>query len=153
MKPHKIIDNYCRLYGITMPEIDYSKTQYFVAIAADRTEVMRYGKPSRLLGRIVCEAIKRGTVLYVHNGWVKVLTWENWPQIWERLFAPKERDTRPEPNTVRPYHSEIFEQAQQPRPSKKPQKHGFRRTFNANFAMSLYGPTHGIHVEAIGQGA
>lgn len=153
MKPQQIIDNYCRLYGITVPEIDYSETQFFVTIASDRTEVIRYRKPSALLGRIVCEAMKRGVVLYVHNGWVKLLTWENWKQTWAKLFVPKKRDTQPEPNTVRPYRSEIFEQAQQERPRKKPQKHGFRRTFNANFAMNLYGPTRGIRAEVLGQGA
>ena len=52
-----------------------------------------------------------------------------------------------------PYRSEIFEQAKQERPRKKPQKHGFRRTFSANFAMNLYSPARGIRVEAIGQRA
>lgn len=154
MKPHQIIGNYCQLYGVTVPEIDYSETQFFVAIAAGRTEVMRYRKPSALLGRVVCEAMKRGVVLYVHNGWVKLLTWENWPKTWAKLFVPKKYDTRPKPNTVRPYRSEMFEQGRQERPRKKPQKHGFLRTFNANLAMSLYpGPAHGLHVEAIGQRA
>lgn len=153
MKLSQIIGNYCQLYGAPMPEIDYSETRFFVAIAASRTEVMRYRQSSRLLGRIVCEAMKRGIVLYVHNGWVKVLTWENWKKTWDKLFAPKKRDKHPEPNTVRPYRSEIFEQGQQERPRKKPQKHGFLRTFSANFAMNLYGPTRGIRAEAIGQGA
>ena len=154
MKPHQIIGNYCQLYGVTVPEIDYSETQFFVAIASDRTEVMRYRKPSVLLGRIVCEAMKRGVVLYVHNGWVKLLTWENWKQTWAKLFVPKKRDTRPEPNTVSPYRSEMFEQAKQERPRKKPQKHGFQRTFSANLAMNLYpSSAHGMHVETIGQRA
>lgn len=153
MKPHQIIGNYCQLYGVTVPEIDYSETQFFVAIAAGRTKVMRYRKPSALLGRVVCEAMKRGVVLYVHNGWVKLLTWESWPKTWAKLFVPKKRDTRPEPNTVRPYRSEMFEQGRQERPRKKPQKHGFLRTFNANFAMNLYGPTRGIRTEVLGQGA
>ena len=39
MKPQQIIGNYCQLYGVTVPEIDYSETQFFVAIASDRTEV------------------------------------------------------------------------------------------------------------------
>lgn len=152
MKPHQIIGNYCQLYGVTVPEIDYSETQFFVAVSHECAKVMHWRGPSALLGRIVCEAMKRGVVIYVHNGWVKLLTWENWKQTWAKLFVPKKRDTQPEPNTVLPYRSEIFEQGQQERPRKKPQKHGFRRTFNANFAMNLYGPTRGIRTEVLGQG-
>ena len=153
MKPHQIIGNYFQLYGVTVPEIDYSETQFFVAVSHECAKVMHWRGPSALLGRIVCEAMKRGVVIYVHNGWVKLLTWENWKQTWAKLFVPKKRDTQPEPNTVLPYRSEIFEQGQQERPRKKPQKHGFRRTFNANFAMNLYGPTRGIRTEVLGQGA
>lgn len=35
MKIRKIIDNYCRLYGVTMPEIDYGEPQYIVTISPD----------------------------------------------------------------------------------------------------------------------
>lgn len=150
MKPYKIIDNYCRLYGVTMPEIDYTETQFFATISPAGAQVMYLRKPSKLLGRVVGEAMKRGTVLYVHNGWVKVLTWENWKKTWNKLFAPKERNNRPEPKTARPYKSEIFETMQQPRRPKKPQKHGFERTFTANNNMNLLsGNFPGIHVETI----
>ena len=150
MKPYKIIDNYCRLYGVTAPEIDYSETQFFVTISPAGAQVMCLRKPSGLLGRSVCEAMKRGTVLYVHNGWVKPLLWENWSQTWQRLFTPKKRNNHPEPNTVRPYKSEIFETMKQPRRNKKPRKHGFERTFTANQSMNLLcGSLPGIHIETI----
>ena len=119
MKPHQIIGNYCQLYGVTVPEIDYSETQFFVAVSHECAKVMHWRGPSAFLGRIVCEAMKRGVVIYVHNGWVKLLTWENWKQTWAKLFVPKKRDTQPEPNTVLPYRSEIFEQGQQERPRKE----------------------------------
>lgn len=136
MTPHKIIGNYCQLYGIAMPEIDYSQTRYFVAISPARAEVMYLREPSRLLGRVVGQAMKRGTVLFVQNGWVKLLTWENWKKLWERLFVPRKRDTRPEPNTARPYRSEIFEQMQAMPRYHKPSKRGFERTFIANQSMN-----------------
>ena len=69
MKPHQIIGNYCQLYGVTVPEIDYSETQFFVAVSHECAKVMHWRGPSALLGRIVCEAMKRGVVIYVHNGW------------------------------------------------------------------------------------
>lgn len=150
MKPYKVIDNYCRLYGVTMPEIDYSETQFFITISPDLAQVMYVRKPSKLMGRVVCEAMKRGTVLYVHNGWANVLTWEDWKKTWSRLFAPKKRNNDPEPNKSRPYKSEIFETMQQSRRYKKPQKHGFERTFSANVNMNrLSGCLDGIKVEYI----
>ena len=78
MKPHQIIGNYCQLYGVTVPEIDYSETQFLVAVSHECAKVMHWRGPSELLGRSVCEAMKRGAVIYVHNGWVKLLTCENW---------------------------------------------------------------------------
>lgn len=150
MKPYKVIGNYCRLYGVAMPEIDYSETQFFVAISSGGARVMRFCTPSKLLGRVVCEAMKRGTVLYVHNGWANVLTWEDWKKTWIKLFTPKKRNNAPEPNKIHPYKSEIFETMQQPRRYKKPQKHGFERTFSANINMNrLSGCLDGIRVEHI----
>lgn len=151
MKPHKIIDNYCRLYGATMPEIDYSKTQYFVTISPGVAGVLYMREPSKLLGRVVGEAMKRGHVLYVHNGWVTLLTWENWKITWKELFTPKVQDKNPEPNRAGPsYKSAIFEIMKQPRRRKKPRRHGFERTFIANQSMNSLGHPHsGIRVEQL----
>lgn len=150
MKPSQIIDNYCRLYGVTMPEIDYSETRFFVTISSGGAQVIYLREPSRLLGRVVGEAMKRGTVLYVHNGWVKALTWENWQKTWDNLFAPKKPNKNPEPNTIRPFKSEIFETMQQPRRPKKPRKYGFERTFTANQSMNLLtGSLPGMHIETL----
>lgn len=150
MKPHKIIDNHCRLYGVTMPIIDYRETQFFIIISPDGAGVLYMRKASKLLGRVVGEAMKRGRVLYVHNGWVTLLTWEKWQKTWARLFTPKVRDKTPEPNRVSPYKSETFEIMQQPRTPKKPRRHGFERTYAANQSMNLLsGPTSGMKVEYI----
>jgi hypothetical protein len=148
MKPHKIIDNYCRLHGVTMPVIDYSETRYFVTFSPEGAGVLYLREASKPLGRIVGEAMKRGTVLYVHNGCVAPLTWEKWKQTWERLFVPKVKNNSPEPNRVSPYKSEIFEAMAQPRAPKRPRKHGFERTFSANRAIDLIvGPLSGMRVE------
>lgn len=141
MKTQKILDNYCRLYGATMPEINRAQTHYFVTISADGVGVLYLHKASKLLGQIVGRAMKNGTVLYVHDGWVKPLTWETWKQTWEKLFAPKPRkNNAPEPNTTKPYKSEIFETMKQKRNPKKPQNHGFERGFIANQSMNLLTP-------------
>ncbi len=151
MKPHKIIDNYCRLYGVTMPVIDHSQTQYFVTFSpGEGARVLYLHKASKLLGRVVGRAMKRGTVLWVHNGCVRPLTWENWQTTWARLFVPKRRNNAPEPNRVRPRKSDVFETMKQPRVAKKPQKHGFERTFTANHAIeSLSHPLSGMRVELL----
>jgi hypothetical protein len=151
MKPQTIIDNYCRLYGVTMPVIDHSETQYFVTLSRDGAGVLYLHRATKLLGRVVGEAMKRGTVLYVHNGWVAPLTWEKWKRTWERLFVPKMRNNIPEPNRhAPPYRSEIFEEMKQSRAPKKPRKHGFARTFSANSAMNLLTPPlSGLQVELL----
>lgn len=150
MKPQKIIDYYCRLYGVAVPIIDYSNTQYFVTISSEGASVLYLRRGSKLLGRIVGEAMKRGTVLYAHNGWVAPLTWEKWRQIWARLFVPKIKDTAPEVNSARPYRSEVFETMKQPQAPKKPRRHGFERTFSANRSMNqLAHPLSGLRVELI----
>lgn len=140
MKPHKIIGDYCALYGITMPEIDYSVTQFFVTISSGGASVLQLHEPSKLLGNVVCSAMKRGTVLYVNNGYARLITWENWKKTWAKLFDPKKRETAPEPNkSPAPYRSEIFEVMQTKRRPPKPQKHGFERTYTANKSMHLLG--------------
>lgn len=151
MKTQKILDNYCRLYRVTMPEIVPAETQYFVTFSTDGADVIYMHKPSPLLGRIVCGAMKRGTVLYVHNGWVKPLTWETWKQTWAKLFAPKPRKKNtPAIDRSAPYHSEIFETMQPKRPAKKARKRGFERTFNANTSMNaLSHPYSQMRVEQI----
>lgn len=151
MKTQKIIDKYCRLYRVAIPEINCTETHYFVTISPDGASVLYLHKASELLGRIVCSAMKRGMVLYVHNGWVKPLTWEMWKQTWAKLFAPKPRQSKASvPDKTRPYRSEIFETMQPKRPAKKPQKHGFERTYNANTSMNLLShPLSGMCVERI----
>lgn len=133
-----------------MPEIDYSETRFFVTISSGGAQVMYLREPSRLLGRVVGGAMKRGTVLYVHNGWVKALTWENWQKTWYNLFAPKKPNKNPEPNKIRPFKSEIFNIMRQPRCPKKPRKYGFERTFTANQSMNLLtGSLPGMHIETL----
>ena len=140
MKIQNIIDNYCRLYGITMPVLNLAQTQYFVTISPDGSVVLPLNKPSKLLGQVIGRAMKRGTVLYVNNGRETLITWGNWKNIWNKLFSPKPRkNNTPEPNTLHPYKSEIFEAMQQKRGHKKYQKQGFECTYRANTSMNLFG--------------
>ena len=92
------------------------------------------------MGQVIGGALKRGIVLYVNNGRDTLVTWDNWKIIWGKLFATKPRKNNlPEPNTLRPYKSEVFEDGQHKRRSKKPARHGFERSFNANTSMNLLG--------------
>lgn len=137
MKNRDILGHYCHLYGVTMPKIDRAETRYFVAFSGEGMRVLYLRNPSALLGRIVCGAMKRGTVLYLHNGSVRPLTWESWRDTWAKLFAPKPRKSKlPEPNNVGDYRSEVFETMQTTRPYKKPRNRGFARGYIANISMN-----------------
>lgn len=142
MKAKDILDNYCRLYRVTMPEINFAETQYFITISPDGANVLYLRKASKLLGQIIGAAMKRGTVLHVHYGSVTPLTWENWKQTWNKLFTPKERNrkTAPTPNYSRPYKSKMFEEGLQRSAHKKPQRRGAECTFVANKSMNLLTP-------------
>ena len=139
MKTERIINTYCRIYGVKSPKIEVTTKEYFVTISADGSGVLSICKPSVLLGRIVGSALKRGAVLYVKNDLVTSITWSNWREIWSKLFTTKVRKTAPEPNVLRPYKSEMFETMQQKGARKKPAKRGFERTFKSNTAMNLLG--------------
>lgn len=149
MQAQKILDNYCRLYGVTMPIIDPTQTEYFVTISHDAAGVLYLHKASKLLGRIVGGAMRKGIVLLVRNGWVTLLTYDKWRQTWTKYFATKPRKKAIEPNTTpATYRSEIFETMQTKRAPKKPSKRGFERTYNANTAMNyLSTSTRGMRVE------
>lgn len=142
MKAKDILDNYCRLYRVAMPEINYTETHYFVTISPDGAEVLYLRKASKLLGQIIGAAMKRGTVLHVRNGLVFPLTWENWKQTWNKLFTPKVRNRKPAPtpNYSRPYKSKIFDEAKQRSVYKKTQRHGFECTFVANKSINSLTP-------------
>ena len=139
MTPHKIIGEYCSLHGIDMPEIDYSVPRFFVTISTAGARVLYLREPAELLGRVVGNAMKQGIVLYVNNGYVKSLDWDSWKKTWARLFSPKKQDNTPKPNRSKGYHSEIFSTMQPYRNPKKPQKHGFERTYTANKSIELLG--------------
>ena len=140
MKIQDITDNYCRLYGVDAPKINVTETQYFVTISSIGSSVLPLHKPSKLLGQVIGGALKRGTVLYVNNGRDTLITWDNWKTIWGKLFTTKPRkNSAPEPNTVHPYKSQMFEEGQNKRRSKKPARKGFECTFRANTNMNLLG--------------
>ena len=140
MKIQDIIDNYCRLYKVDSPTINVSKMQYFVTISPNGSSVLSLHNSSKLLGQIVGNALKRGTVIYMNNGVYTLVTWENWKSIWSKLFATTSRkNSAPEPNVVRPYKSEMFEEGQTKRRNKKPAKKGFECTFRSNTTMNLFG--------------
>ncbi len=140
MKPSKIIDNYCRLYGVTMPSLDLSQTEYFVMIDSSEARIRTYQR-STLLGQIVCSAMKRGVVLHVRNGWVKPIEWDTWKEFWSRYFAPKKRESKniPEPYRAKRKEPSMFDEGMQSRPSKKPKKGSAEFSHRANLNLHLMG--------------
>lgn len=140
MKAQQVIENYCRLYRVNPPEVNNQEKRYFVTISPDGSDIFYLRESSRLQGQIIGAAMKRGFVLYVSYGNVMPVTWENWKFFWKVMFAPKVRNRAPEPNYTRPYKSEMFEEAQQARVYKKPQKRGSERTFVANMSMNMFTP-------------
>ena len=140
MKTQQVIENYCRLYHVSSPEVNMQEVQYFVTISPDGAEVFNLRKSSKILGQIIGAAMKRGTVLYVCHKKIDPVTWENWKWFWNVFFAPKVRNRLPSPNHSRPYKSEMFEEGQQKSVRKKPQKRGYECTFIANKSMNLLTP-------------
>lgn len=140
MKTQQVIENYCSLYHVNLPEVDMQEKQYFVTISPDGSDVFYLRKSSKLLGQIIGAAMKRGTVLYVCHEKIIPVTWDNWKWFWNKFFAPQMRNHNPVPNYSRPYKSKIFEEAQQKNLHKKVRKRGFESTFIANKSMNLLSP-------------
>lgn len=140
MKAKDIIGNYCHLYGVTMPSIDLSKTEYFVMIDSSQVRVQTYQR-STLLGKVISSAMKRGIVLHVRNGWVKPLEWDSWKEFWSRYFAPKKRESKNlfEPYRERKKERSAFDDAMPSRPRKKTKKGGFEFTHTSNMNLHLMG--------------
>ena len=140
MKPSKIIDNYCQLYGVTMPEINFSQEDFFVMIDSSEVHIRTYQR-STLLGQIVCSAMKRGVVLYVRNGWVKPLEWDSWKEFWSKYFArkPKSRKSLPNPYNGKIKKRTMFDDAMPSRPAKKFHKGGLDLNHRINQNLNMMG--------------
>lgn len=138
MKAEKIIGNYCQLYGVTMPKSDLSQREYFVLIDSKIACVKTY-HPSKLLGQTIGSAMRRGVVLHVCNGWVKLLEWDNWKEFWNRYFAPsdKRRKELPSPCREKVAENKMFREGISSRPSKRPTRKGFEKSYNANRNINL----------------
>lgn len=140
MRAKDIIGNYCLLYGITMPECDLSQNHYFILIDSSEARVVSYQR-SKLLGQVVCSAMKRGVVLHVHNGWIEPITWEGWGEFWSRYFVPQQRVNKKLTDPCRetlPKRS-MFDEAKGERPRKKFRSRGFERTYLANINLDRIG--------------
>lgn len=150
MKAQQVIENYCSLYHVDTPKINIQEVRYFVTISPGRSDVLYLHKPSKLLGQIIGAAMKRGTVLYICHGKVIPITWENWKQIWDTLFAQKARDHSPVPNFSRPYKSKIFEELQQKDVYRKPQKRSIASVYTNNKSMDLLAPVRSPGIRILG---
>ena len=133
MKTEQIIGNYCRLYKTDAPTIGAYQTEYFVTINLLEARVLPY-HCSAALGRVVCEAMKRGTVLYVRNGIVTPLSWGHWKKFWSDKFEAKPKKKKkalPSPCYEKKKERSIFDEMLPTRSRKKCRGSGFERTYNA----------------------
>lgn len=135
----KTIGEYCQLYRVTIPKCDLLGFNGFVAIDSTEARVLTYHR-SKLLGQVVCAAMKRGVVLHIHNGCVKPLEWGTWKKFWSKYFAPKPRKNNlPEPHIAKPPKRSIFDECKGERSRKKAKSGGFEATFRGNMNLHRLG--------------
>ncbi len=135
---------YCQLFGVTMPDCDLSQGDFFLLFSPSEVRVLD-NRRSKLLGQIVGSAMKSGVVLHLRDGVAKGLEWDTWRAFWRDNFAPvvkarKNRDPEPyTPPRKKRGEENVFQIMQGRRSKKRPQSHGYERTYIANKSMDLYG--------------
>lgn len=137
------INLYCQKYGITMPERETQKIlellsandRFCVFIDNFGVELLRISERSALIGKIVGGRVKRGTVLFFHDGAYREVTRDNWAKTWKMLVPKPEKIV--DDRIIMPICKRtMFEDALPDRPLKKMAKRGFSRTYNANVSMA-----------------
>lgn len=149
-----VINLYCQKHGITMPdceservvELVSNRTKFFVFIDGKGVETLVMSERSTLVGKIVGYRVKRGTVIYFHDGAYRVVTPENWNETW-KMITPKAPQVQDDRIIVPIRKRTMFDDALPDRPQKKFSKRGFSRTHTANEAMMRL---QSIHVKIIG---
>ncbi|MFR9543004.1 MAG: hypothetical protein SNH27_13215, partial [Rikenellaceae bacterium] len=108
-------------------------------IDSDGASVMTYRR-SKLLGQVVCSAMKRGAVFYVNNGIIVSLNWDMWKGFWNRHFAPQSRNNNlPEPCIAKRPKRSMFDEGKGERSRKKAKKGGFEMTHRSNINLNRMG--------------
>ncbi len=137
-----VINFYCQKYGITMPESEEqnilemlrNNIRFCVFIDKSGINLLRIHERSVLIGKIVGARVKRGAVLFFHDGTYRVVTRENWNKTWKMLIPKPERIV--DDRIIVPIRKRtMFDDALPERPQKKMAKRGFSRTNSANRSM------------------
>lgn len=136
------INLYCAKYGITIPESEALKvsellvdnTRFCVCIDKNGVELLPIRERSMLIGKIIGGRIKRGIVLYFHDGAYRTITPENWEETWKMLI-PKVEKIVDDRIRVPKRERTMFDEAMPARGYKKMSKRGFSCTYYANEAM------------------
>ena len=137
------INLYCKTYGITMPEPETQKvlqmlsnnSRFCVFIDKSGVDLLHIHERSVLIGKIVGARVKRGIVLFFHDGAYRVVTQDNWQETW-RMLIPKPEKIVDDRIIVPIRKRTMFDDALPERQPKKMSKRGFSRTHNANVSMS-----------------
>lgn len=137
------INFYCQVYGITMPENELynilamlqENARFCVFISKLGCETLRIDQRSELVGKIVGGRVKRGTVLFFHDGAYRVVTPENWRETWKMLVPKPERIV--DDRIIVPKRKRtIFDEGLPDRVQKKAARRGFERTYIANESIT-----------------
>ncbi|NDV63982.1 hypothetical protein D0T60_01795 [Bacteroides sp. 224] len=132
----------CASKGITMPEREAQRIEnlvragnrFFVFISKDGIDILEMRERSELLAKIVSGRVRKGQVLFLHDGAMREITRNNLAESC-KFYAPIkpiERDDRVRIVRKKPTS---FDDGMPERPHKKVSKKGFLRTEMANESM------------------
>jgi predicted DNA-binding transcriptional regulator len=132
----------CALNGIAMSESEAQKltnlvvsnNKFFVFIGKSGLDILEMRERSELLAKIVSARVRRGIVLFFHDGAIREITRKDTPYIWQTV-APKKVIERDDREIIPVKKRTIFEEAMNEQPRKKYRNWGFPRTMQANEAM------------------
>lgn len=141
-----LVNFYTSQYGITVPEntvgqmrkLQSDCAKFFVFIDEKGAEILQMRERSTLVGKIVGGRIRRGVVLYFHDGACRTVTRENWRETWA-MIVPKTPVPEDDRIIVPVRKRTAFDDAMPTRPAKKMHKRGFSQTERSARNMYLLG--------------
>lgn len=132
----------CMQQGITMPECEVKRIEqmlqvnqrFFVFVDKGGLDIVLMREKSDLLSKIVSGRMKRGKVLFFHDGAYRAVTRENWEET-RRMISPSKLVLRDDRIPVSNRKQTAFDEGMPERPHKKFSRKGFLCTLIANESM------------------
>jgi hypothetical protein len=135
----------CASKGVTMSGCEAQKIEnlvragnrFFVFIGKDGIDILETDERSALLAKIVAGRVRKGLVLFLHDGAMREITRKNLSDS-QRFIAPKKVIERNDRVLIVRKKPTAFDDAMTERPNRKMRKRGFIRTEIANEAMQRF---------------